>query len=152
VLFVDVFDLVARDKQFPQEFFDQLRGAADTLPLTYVIASAAPLNEIAHAGALSSPFFNLFYPGTWLPPLTPVEVDNLIGRPPGGPGLDEVGSELRQLAGSHPALLQFACQTAWDLRAQWGRIDPDHLREVFLAGARKHYQHIWDYCTLDERI
>jgi hypothetical protein len=112
VLLIDEFDLVARDRRFPMEFFDQLRGAAGHLPLTMALASVVSLSEVAHAGVYGSPFFNVFVPER-LKPLSAAEAEALIASPPvGGHGLPEAAAEILALAGRHPYFLQLACRVA----------------------------------------
>jgi hypothetical protein len=60
LLFIDEFDLVAREQRFTREFFDQLRAVANDLPLTFVLASVGRLAAIAHSGVYTSPFFGIF--------------------------------------------------------------------------------------------
>jgi hypothetical protein len=152
VLFLDEFDAVARHQEFPLAFFDHLRSIANQYPLTLVVASVAPLGEIAHAGVFGSPFFNIFN-REQLGPLSLAEAEALICHPPGGQeGVGEVTSIILALAGRHPFLLQRACSCAWDLReAGGGRIDLAVLRSQFAAAVQDHCQYIWDHCGPAER-
>jgi hypothetical protein len=151
ILFIDEFDLVARDRQFPQAFFDQLRGSGQYLPLTLVLASVAPLGQVAHSGAFGSPFFNVFLPER-LQPLSAAEARALIVSPPGGPsGLDAVADEILALAGRHPYFLQLACHEACRLLAAEGRVDAAALRRVFLAKAQQHLNYTWEHLDDQER-
>jgi hypothetical protein len=81
VLIVDEMDVVARNRRFTLDFFDNLRSCATTLPLTLVVASVAPLSSVAHAGLYGSPFFNTLNLER-LTPLSPEEVHSLIHRAP----------------------------------------------------------------------
>jgi hypothetical protein len=150
VLLVDEFDLVARDRNFPRVFFDQLRGAAGDLPLTLVLASVLPLSQFAHAGVYGSPFFNIFLMER-LGPLAPAEAEALVRSPGGQPGLPELAAEALELAGRHPYFLQLACHAAWDLRACAGTVDRGEWRSAFAAKAREQMQYVWDHSGDDER-
>jgi hypothetical protein len=152
VVFLDEFDVVARARRFNLEFFDNLRGAASVLPLTLVVASVAPLVEIAHAGVYGSPFFNIFNQER-LGQLSPREAEALIHHPPGSQaGVGEAATEILAAAGRHPFFLQRACACAWDLRAAaGGRLDRDALRSAFAAAVQDHWQYTWDHSSSDER-
>jgi len=148
---IDEFDVVAQNQRFPKEFFDQLRGAANDLPLTLLTASVVPLSQFAQAGVYGSPFFNIFLTER-LGPLSPEEADALIAAPPGGgQGVGEAAAEVRRLAGRHPFFLQLACRLAWDLRQRDGVVNPDRLCEDFAAGAREQFQYVWDHSGEEER-
>jgi hypothetical protein len=149
LLFIDEFDLVAGERQFPQSFFDELRGAGQHLPLTLVLASAVPLLQVAHGGAFGSPFFNVFL-AEQLRPLSDEEARALVLSPPGGPaGLEAVADEILALAGRHPYLLQLACHEACRLRDAAGQSDVVALRLAFCSKTQQHFQSVWEH--LDEQ-
>jgi hypothetical protein len=153
VLLIDEFDLVARDRRFTIEFFDNLRSLASLHPLAMVIASVAPLAEIAHSDIYGSPFFNIFLKER-LALLSPQEAEALIEHPPGGgPGLGEVLGEIRGLAGRHPYFLQLACHCAWDLRedSNGAPLDLTALRSTFLSQVQDHCRYIWDHSSEEEK-
>jgi hypothetical protein len=152
VLFIDEFDLVARDQRFPREFFDPLRAAANERPLTLVLASVAPLAAIAHAGVYGSPFFNIFLTER-LGPLSEAEAEALVCHPAGGQdGVGEAAEGVLNLAGCHPYFLQLACLCAWELRAAGGgRLDRDALHATFMARARDQYHSVWEHSSPDEQ-
>ncbi|MFC1597013.1 hypothetical protein ACFL5Q_03610 [Planctomycetota bacterium] len=85
LLFIDEFDVVARERRFDLGFFDNLRSAANTLPLVLVVASVQSLSEIAHRDVLGSPFFNIFQKER-LGLLSLEEGRALITQPPHGDG------------------------------------------------------------------
>jgi hypothetical protein len=152
ILFIDEFDLVARERRFPREFFDSLRCAAGIRSLTLVLASVASVREIAHSSASASPFFNIFEK-EHLNLLSRQEAEALIAHPPGGPeGLDNYIEEILALAGCHPYFLQMACKCAWDLRAEsGGNLDWAVLRSTFRVKAGDHFQYIWEHRSPEEQ-
>jgi hypothetical protein len=155
VLFIDEFDVVAAERRFERGFFDSLRSLAirNDMGLVLVVASVAPLKEIAHAGLYGSPFFNIFRQER-LGLLSPEEARALVRRPPGGgKGFSGRAPDvILRLAGRHPYLLQLACTSAWELRAQpRGKLDADRLRTAFAQAARDQLQYIWDHRTAEER-
>lgn len=153
-LCIDEFDLVARVPQFDWEFFDNLRSLADNpkLPLTLVVASVMPLEDMAHAGVYGSPFFNIFVQAR-LGLLSPQEAETLVTHPPvGAVGFPRGAAEIVALAGRHPYFLQLACSLAWDQREEADcRLDMTRLRDAFTQAARAHYQYIWEHSSNDER-
>jgi hypothetical protein len=152
VLFLDEFQIIAYVDAFSREFFDNLRAIADTLPITYVVASTVPLHRVMPDDLHSSPFSNIFMIYR-LGSLTDQEADALIRFPPeAARGVEEFAGEIRALAGGHPWLLQMACSTAWDLReASGGKPDPVALHDTFMERARDLYQYLWDHSSPDEK-
>lgn len=150
ILFIDEFDIVARDRRFPLGFFNNLRAVCMEFPLVLVIASVAPLAKIAHDDAHGSPFFNFFVESR-LGLLSPAEARALICTPPGDDaGVGEVADEILPLAGRQPFFLQRACSCAWDLRAAGG-LSVEALRAAFAEAVQVHWQYIWDHSTPDEQ-
>lgn len=148
ILFIDEFDLVTRDLRFEWAFFDNLRSLVINFPLTLVVASVAPLSQMAHQDVFSSPFWNIFEKER-LGPLSQQEAEALVSRPD---GLGEAIDELVELAGLHPLFLQLACSIAWKLRAEaGGQLDMDVLRNAFEVKIRDHYQYIWDHSSSREQ-
>jgi hypothetical protein len=150
ILFIDEFDLVTRDRRFDRTFFDNLRSAVTKYPLTLVVASVAPLKNMAHQDVFTSPFWNVFFKEQ-LGPLSRAEAVALIeqdGRPD---GLGAATNEIIALAGQHPFFLQLACGLAWDLRATHGRLDLNQLQTAFTNQIRDHYQYIWEHSDGQEQ-
>lgn len=152
VLLIDEFDKVAQDQHFGETFFDNLRSAATTLPLTLVVASITPLIKVAHAEITSSPFFNIFQEER-LKPLSIREVEALICDPPNGAqGVKEYSDVIIRLAGHHPFFLQQACSSAWELREDQGNdFSIETMQAFFMERVHNHYQYIWNICADDER-
>jgi len=154
LLFIDEFDLVAREQQFDWAFFDQLRYLANDAPepMTLIVASVSPLIDISHKGIYGSPFFNIFV-RQQLGPLSTAEATALIEHPPGGEiGFPDLTSDLIALTGRAPYLLQLACSIAWELRAKAGEpIDGKLLISEFMASTHEYFQAIWERSSNDEQ-
>jgi hypothetical protein len=153
ILFLDEFDLLAGDHRFDRHFFNQLRAAANGLPLTLVIASVRPLAEIAHPELYESPFFNIFFKER-LVLLSDAEAEALVGRAGTTQHtLADLTGPILDLAGRHPFLLQLACWCAWELRARGRDPDVNELRAAFLERqeTNEYYQWVWGHSSDDER-
>ena len=151
LLLIDEFDLVARDRRFERAFFDNLRSALSTHPITLVVATVAPLKAMAHKEVYTSPFWNVFLKER-LKMLSQPEAEALVVRDGGRDGLEEVRDEILALAGRHPFFLQVACALAWDLREESdGQLDLEELHRSFQEQLEDHYQYIWEHSTEDER-
>jgi hypothetical protein len=150
ILFIDEFDLVTRDRRFDRTFFDNLRSAVTRYPLTLVVASVAPLADMAHQDVFTSPFWNVFFKEQ-LGPLSRSEAIALIEQGGSPDGLGGATNEIIELAGLHPFFLQLVCSLAWDLRATQGRLDLDQLRTAFTSQIRDHYQYIWEHSDGQEQ-
>jgi hypothetical protein len=151
VLFIDEFDLVARDRRFDPAFFDNLRSLVTNFPLTLVVASVAPLADMAHKDVFASPFWNVFIKER-LWSLSTQEAEALVLQGGSPDGLGEVKDNIIQLAGRHPFFLQLACSIAWKLRAAGqGHLDMKVLRSSFAIQVRDDYQYIWEHSTGQEQ-
>ena len=61
VLFLDEFERTVNNPSFPPDFFNALRGLAQTGELALVTATRTPLVDLVASGAIStSPFYNIF--------------------------------------------------------------------------------------------
>ncbi len=151
LLFLDEFDVAAREPRFTLQFFENLRSAATVYPLTLVVASVAPLTSVAHSEVLGSPFFNIFNLER-LTLLSTEESRTIISVSPRGPtGLEDVAPFILQMAGPHPYLLQRACACAWELRETNGSINISHLEKRFNDAVVGQYNYMWNHLSDQEK-
>ncbi|MGD8969720.1 MAG: winged helix-turn-helix domain-containing protein, partial [Anaerolineae bacterium] len=127
--------------------------------VAYVTASKALIQALtyAHAGTLSSPFFNTFAP-LYLGLFSDEDAQGLVEMLATKAGVTFAPDLIHlvvELAGPHPALLQIAgfhTFEAW--RQQDGLLqDGDHaeIRHRFRAEAQPHYEYGWQHLTLEEQ-
>lgn len=113
---------------FDDRFFNGLRSWANEGLLTWVTASARPLESLGQLHGHSSPFFNLL--GTVsLAGLAAPEVDILLdlAQETPSPFSPSERKLIRRLAGRHPYHLQIAAWKLWELK-QSGTVSPKEVR------------------------
>jgi hypothetical protein len=117
VICLDEFEALLTDP-FDDRFFTGLRNWANEGKITWVTASARPLQELGKLHGHSSPFFNLLATIS-LGDLTPVEADQLLGQAEATPQPFSAAEHrmLRKLAGCNPYHLQIVASRLWDGKA-----------------------------------
>lgn len=151
VFLLDEFDSILQAEAFDAEFQVYLRSLANGYNLAWVTASTARLGEISSAPAMSSPFFNIFYPIP-LGPLRHEEATELVAYPSRRQGtpLEQDKDFLLDLAGLHPLLLQIACYGLFEARADLHLPTQEayeHSREVFMQEALDHLKYAWSHLS-----
>jgi len=114
VVLLDEFEVLAQSERFDLDFFRKLRALASR-QLVWGTASyrdVATLSKPPGTKDLASPLYNIFHSSPiYLGPLQSIEAEALVSQPAASRGVnfsnDEV-SEIRQLAGDMPFLLQAA--------------------------------------------
>jgi hypothetical protein len=111
-----------------------------------VTASSRPLSELSHAGATTSPFFNIFSE-LILGLLEPAAAQALRRAPFEQQGITltlEHETLIEELAGRHPYLLQLACYQLFAVLAEPGERDwAEEVRTRFGEQARPQLEGLW---------
>ncbi len=133
VVCLDEFEkLIERPNEFDDDFYDSLRGLAQSGQIAFVAASKTPLEVLSRQGSLTSPFFNIFAK-VRLGELTEDEARELIRQPSDIRfNADEVALALK-LAGRHPWRLQIACSIIYDEKTTRGRVDKQAVKQAYEA-------------------
>jgi len=158
-LLIDEFELMAENSQLRTDFFTLLRGLAVAYPVSYVTSSIKALLALKYSDhVLSSPFFNIFQP-QHLGLLKPGEAREFIIKPvqvmEDFPAYTD--AEIRflfELAGYHPALLQFACYYLFEHKVKgggWDRQAEQEVRQKYRDAAVDHFHYAWQQLTPDQR-
>jgi hypothetical protein len=159
ILCFDEFECLGANRHLGPSFFSSLRGLAGQFDVAYVTASKALIQALtyAHAGTLSSPFFNTFahlHLGLFSDDDAQGLVEMLAAKA-GVPFPSELGDFILELAGPHPLLLQIAGFHAFELwQVRGGKLkegDCDHLRRRFVAEAEPHFEYYWHHLTEGDR-
>jgi hypothetical protein len=159
ILCFDEFECLGANRHLGPSFFTSLRGLASQFNVAYVTASKALIQALtyAHAGTLSSPFFNTFahlHVGLF----SREDAQGLIEKPAAKAGVP-FPSELRdyvvRLAGPHPLLLQIAGFHAFEQwHVQGGELNEGgrkRLRRRFAAEAEPHFEYYWRQLSEGDR-
>jgi hypothetical protein len=159
ILCFDEFECLGANRHLGPSFFSSLRGLAGQFDVAYVTASKTLLQALtyAHAGTLSSPFFNTFahlHLGLFSDDDAQGLVEMLAAKA-GVPFPSELRDFVVKLAGPHPLLLQIAGFHAfevWQVRdRKLKEGDCDHLRRRFVAEAEPHFEYYWRHLTEGDR-
>jgi hypothetical protein len=158
ILLLDEFERLSSNPALTPDFFSGLRALTAKYPIAYVTASKQPLLELtyADAGALSSPFFNIFAT-IRLGLFSEAEARDLLATLAAHAGLTfspALLDFLLDLAGPHPLFLQIAGFHAFELvqtLAQTSQVsetwevsfDYAELRRRFLASVEEHFGYYW---------
>ncbi len=133
VLFLDEFERTTDNPNFPPDFFDALRGLAQTGELALVVATQTPLVDLVASGAIStSPFYNIFT-RLDLGPLSPDEAFALLVGTAALAGVTFDANTLVTavaLAEGHPFRLQLLGRLLFEAQ-QAGRAAPEQIEEQF---------------------
>lgn len=154
VLQLDAFDDITRNETFDPLFFMFLRAMASAGLVSYVTASIAPLNQIAHPAIQSSPFFNIFVP-CFMEPLTPQEARDLVVIPSlqANCSLEaEVGWILRY-AGYHPFFIQSVCYYCLKEKFQQsgGKVNSEKVLNLAYRDLSPHFEYLWEKLDTDQK-
>jgi hypothetical protein len=152
IVVLDEFELVAANPLFGPALFNRLRGLAAQFPLQCVTVARLPLIDLtfAHAGTLSSPFFNIFA-SLRLPLFDAAAAADLLASlaARGGRPFDaDLVAFLLGLAGPHPLFLQVAGYHAF---AATGTLDLPALAVQVLADLDSHLRYYWSALGDEER-
>jgi hypothetical protein len=155
----DEFECLGANPHLGPSFFSSLRGLAGQFDVAYVTASKALIQALtyAHAGTLSSPFFNTFahlHLGLFSHDDAQRLVEELAAKA-GVPFPSELRDLVVELAGPHPLLLQIAGFHAFEVWQVRGGLlqggDHYEIRRRFCAEAQPHYEYYWRHLTVEEQ-
>jgi predicted Ser/Thr protein kinase len=175
VLLLDEFEWVVKKdvKNLPatRDFLSGLRALINITPnvLSLITATRLPLNALCH-GIIAdegSPFYNNFV-FRRLQPFRPHEVDQLIERALADTEMafdEQDRAYIRQVAGSHPFLVQVAASLLFEAKSQNVAIAGDDragdTRSVvegyraigtrFEEEARHHFNQLWEFSSPEEQ-
>jgi len=145
IFLLDEFGVIARNKDFDQEFFDNLRGSIPAL--TYVFTTPRRLSYYERSDIHSSPLWNelelihlkLFEEREW--------IQELIHAPVNRVGLDwsgEAESFIYERGGQHPCFIQMAASALYDTyHFNQGQLDYDKADRTFHEIAVEHFRYLW---------
>jgi len=154
VLQLDAFDDITRNKAFDPEFFMLLRALASAGLVSYVTASIAPLDQIAHAAIQGSPFFNIF--GVCqVKPLTTDEARNLVMIPGllARWSLEEEADWILRYAGYHPFFIQRVCYYCLEEKFQHSdaKVNPNKVANLAYRDLLPHFEYLWEELNAEEK-
>jgi hypothetical protein len=133
VLFLDEFERATNNPDFPPDFFDALRGLAQTGELALVTATQTTLVDLVASGAIGpSPFYNIFA-RLDLEPLADDEARALLTGTAALAGVsfdDEVLDFAVNLAKGHPFRLQLIGRLLFEAQ-QAGRVNLAQVEKQF---------------------
>jgi hypothetical protein len=159
VFLLDEFDALCCNPQVYGDALCSLRSLAMMGGVSYLAASAQPLQEwqSAQPSATCAPFFNFFVP-VHLGPFTHAEAAQMLaqlssrGDQPFTPTLIEW---LIELAGCHPLYLQISGYCAFDHLTVHGAIETadarERIRQSFLDEVAPHWRYAWNTLSEDEQ-
>jgi len=147
VLQLDPFDNITRNEAFDPEFFMFLRALASAKLVSYVTASIAPLDQIAHTAIQGSPFFNIFG-RCHMEPLTPQEARDLVVIPAFrvNCSLEEEAEWILRYAGYHPFFIQRVCYYCLEEKFQHSdtRVNPNKVANLAHRDLFAHFEYLWE--------
>ena len=163
VLLLDEFEWVvkkdARNLEATRDFLSGLRALINTTPnvLSLIIATRLPLNVLCQGIVADegSPFYNSFI-FRRLQPFRPHEVEQLIEQVLAHTNVvfdEQDQGYIRQIAGTHPFLVQLAGSLLFEAKSQNLPI-ADQYRSIgihFEEQARHHFGQLWDYSSPEEQ-
>ncbi len=152
VLLLDEFGLIASNKNFDPDFFDNLRST--TQALTYVLAAPRSLADFSHLGVSASPLWTVLQ-------LIQVKlfeerqaIHDIIHLPAQRVGLDwpeEAAHFIYERGGQHPCYIQMAASALYDTYAySQGQLDYKQADQAFAETATEHFRYLWTR-ALDDR-
>jgi hypothetical protein len=159
ILCFDEFECLAANRHLGPSFFSSLRGLAGQFGVAYVTASKTLIQALtyAHAGTLSSPFFNTFaylHLGLFSDEDAQGLIESLAAEA-GAPFPSKLRDLVVRLSGPHPLLLQIAGFHAFEAwQAQGGTLkegDCARTRRRFAAEAEPHFEYYWRQLAAADR-
>ena len=156
ILFLDDFNIVTQDPDFPVEFFSFLRSIANNYNVAYITSSHQELQTLCVSKAVGeSPFFNIFT-NMPLKPFKQEELARLVEEPSQREGvpLKEYMDAVTDLGGYVPYLDQIACSLLFEANASGGAIgrgEMEEIRERFMAEVDVYYRSVWEGFGVEEQ-
>jgi len=161
VLLLDEFEWVVRTDpacvDMTHDFLSGLRALINRVPkgLALVVGAIHPLDRLCEGIQFrGSPFGNSFLL-LQLGPFTEAEVDQFFARMLKGTGLEFTEDErnyIKQIAGSHPLLLQTAGSLLFESRVRAGPIEHYWaISKRFEEQASHHFKSLWEASTEGEQ-
>jgi len=149
ILMDELEDMIRQDSDFSLDFFNFLRGIAESYQVSFVTATQKCLKAACPAEVTGSPFFNFFLErrlGSW----SPAEFEQFLVETSrrSGVALQGYREQIQDLAGRYPFFVQLAC---WLCFEAGGQFDPRRICKDFAIKARGHFAYIWDHLEEEER-
>jgi uncharacterized protein len=155
VFLLDEFDYVSENERFDLDFFNFLRSIANNSALSFITASTKSLLDLCDKSVISSPFFNIFNT-LRLGALARDEALEVIRVPSelAGYSIRDDEEFILELAGTHPLLLQLACNLVFEARtsSSQGSLDQQAIRAVFDQQVHDHFKYAWEALENEEQL
>lgn len=156
IAFLDNFEVITQNSDFPPTFFSFLRAMANTYNVSYVTTSSESLQKLCVSKDVEeSPFFNIFATMA-LKPLTDSEIRAWVIEQSNASGVslsNEADWVYRQ-AGGFPDLVRALCALLWERKRSQGKLDVDELEAVkaeFQAQIRDVLEAVWQNFSEGEK-
>ncbi|GAK50229.1 metallophosphoesterase [Candidatus Moduliflexus flocculans] len=148
---LDEFESVASNEHFTVAFYDMLRHYQQRYFVSYVVASAKGVKEVAKSAVTSSEFFNIFRV-LRVGLLNDEDANDLICK---DASLAVDVPFVKLIAGRHPFFISLLCFHLFDAQAYEADTPPGKSRERiihrFLEEAFDHFVYAWDHLSSNER-
>lgn len=156
ILFLDDFNVVTQNPDFPVEFFSFLRSIANNYNVAYITSSHQELQTLCVSKAVGeSPFFNIFT-NVPLKPFKQEELARLVEEPSQREGVPLRGylDAVADLGGYIPYLDQIACSLLFEANASGGdigRTEMEGIRARFMEEVDPYYRSVWEGFNAEEQ-
>ena len=135
VAFLDDFNVITQDPDFPLTFFSFMRSMANMYNVAYVTSSSESLQKLCVSKDVEeSPFFNIFT-NISLKPLSEGEVRQWVveASSPSGISLTTEANWMYAQVGGFPALVRMLGALLWERKQAQGKLRDSDLEEVETA-------------------
>ena len=148
IFFLDDFEAITQNPDFPLQFFSFLRSMSNNYNVAYITTSHQNLQTLCISKEVGeSPFFNIF---TNLPlrAFKEPEAKQLIADPSAkaGVSLKDESDFILEIAGCFPFPLQTACRILFEMKAEAGKLRKGALKAAkdrFFDDVRPYYEALW---------
>ena len=150
ILFLDDFNLITLNPEFPLEFFSFLRSLANNYNLAYITTSYEDLQKLCVSKDIEeSPFFNIFT-NMSLRGLDPSDIDSLFRQFSSDVehSIEGYINYLTNLVGSGPYPLQMACYYLEKFKKEYGEFTPDikdQFETLLSENLQDYHQQLWQH-------
>lgn len=155
ILFMDDFNLITQNRDFPLEFFSFLRSLANNFNVAYVTSSYQDLQKLCASKDIEeSPFFNIFSNIT-LRAFTPDVVRKIIDQKGvnGKIGLEGQIKLIQKYAGQFPYLVQLAGDVIYNLHEiSKDSVLIEKFKEIFSEKSENYFCIVWDNLEEDYKV
>lgn len=156
IAFLDNFEVITQNPNFPPTFFSFLRAMANTYNVSYVTTSSESLQKLCVSKDVEeSPFFNIFATMV-LKPLAESEVQQWIIEQsnPSGVSLGSETDWVYRQAGGFPDFVRALCALLWERKRSQGKLEAAELEAVkaeFQVQIRGLLESVWQNFSEGER-